>query len=607
MRITISNLLSAFGITVIAGLLTATGIQSYTIQELKIGGPVFHQLENGNNLVADVLPPPLYEINAYAIATEAMYHEELRADAPARLKKMQAEFEERKAFWAASDLEPSLKKELLDEVFPTADAFWKTMNERVIPAYASKDQNAQMEALDALKDAFWHHDKVVNALVAEANTYLRESTEAANAQSHRLSALALAAAGASIILFVAGLLIFRRRAIVPLSGMASYMSTLAGGDYSREVPYTGRSDEIGNMSHAVDVFRRAVLDRQAARKADEARKLQEIEDERQRAAAKVAEDARRQEVIVHLSEGLDKLSKGDLAIRIEKPFDLAYETLRTRFNESVQHLARSFGSVQHGATIVRSGSQEITAATLDLARRTEQQAATIEEAAAAIEEVTTTVRTSSERAREAAQVMESTRAGAEKSASVVNQAIAAMERIAASSGEIGKIISVIDEIAFQTNLLALNAGVEAARAGDAGKGFAVVAQEVRELASRSAAAAKEIKALIDTSSTQVNSGVDLVNRTGHSLAEIESQIRKVNQIIDDIVVASNEQASAIGEINASINQMDHVTQKNAAMAEETSVACRGLSEEVQTLESVVRQFSIGNTPAGASAPARRVA
>jgi methyl-accepting chemotaxis protein len=607
MRVTISGLLSVFGITVIAGLLTATGIQSYTIQELKIGGPVFHQLENGNNLVADILPPPLYEINAYAIATEAMYHEELRGDAPALLEKMQKDFEDRKSYWAASDLEPPLKKELAEEVVPTADAFWKTMNERVIPAYSSKDRQTQMDALDALKDAFWTHDKAVNRLVANADRYLRNSTASANARSHTLSILALSAAGISILLFVAGLLILRRRAIVPVSGMASYMASLAGGDYTREVPYTGRADEIGDMSHAVDIFRRAVLERQAARKADETRRLKEIEDERERAAAKATEDARRQQVIAHLSEGLEKLSRGNLAARIDQPFDTAYEQLRMRFNESVQHLATSFGSVQNGATIVRSGSQEITAATLDLARRTEQQAATIEEAAAAIEEITTTVRTSSERAREAARVMESTRAGAEKSAIVVNDAIAAMERIASSSGEIGKIINVIDNIAFQTNLLALNAGVEAARAGEAGKGFAVVAQEVRELASRSAAAAKEIKTLIDTSSTQVRGGVDLVNMTGQTLADIESQIRIVNQIIDDIVVASNEQASAIGEINASINQMDHVTQKNAAMAEETSIACRGLSEEVHTLESVVRQFTIGNVPAGSAAPVRRVA
>ncbi|MET3613043.1 methyl-accepting chemotaxis protein [Rhizobium aquaticum] len=594
MRVTISRLLNIFGATVAVGLVAATAIQTYTIYELKIGGPEFHQLENGNNLVADVLPPPLYEINAYAIATEAMYHDELRVQAPARLKKLEKDFLDRKDYWAASDLKESLKKELASEVIPTAEAFWKAVDEKVVPAYASKDPEVQMAAMDALKEAFWVHDKAANALIANANDYLKSATEEANALSALLTWVALAAATISMLLFWAGLSIFRRRAIVPLSGMAAYMESLASGDYSKDVPYAGRKDEIGNMSRAVDVFRHAVLDRQAARKADEARRARENEDERQRLAATAAEDARRREVIARLSEGLDKLSAGNLAATIDQPFDPAYEALRERFNGSVSHLAKSFATVQHGATIVRSGSHEITAATLDLARRTEQQAATIEEAAAAIEEITTTVRNSSERAREAARVMEITRVGAEKSATVVNDAIAAMQRITSSSGEIGKIISVIDEIAFQTNLLALNAGVEAARAGEAGKGFAVVAQEVRELAGRSASAAKEIKALIDASATQVNSGVDLVNKTGHALTEIESQIRKVNQIIDEIVTASTEQASAIGGINASISEMDHVTQKNAAMAEETSVACRGLSEEVQTLEGVVNQFIISD-------------
>jgi methyl-accepting chemotaxis protein len=603
MRVTISRLLNTFGATVAVGLIGATAIQTFTIHDLKIGGPEFHQLENGNNLVADVLPPPLYEINAYALATEAMYHEELRAEAPARLKKLEKDFLERKDYWASSDLKQSLKTELAEKVIPTAEAFWKTVDEKVIPAYGSKDQEVQMAAMDALKDAFWIHDTAANELIANANDYLKSATQEANSLSALLTWVALAAAAVSILLFWIGLYIFRRRAIVPLSGMAGYMESLAGGDYSKDVPYAGRNDEIGNMSHAVDVFRHAVLERQAARKIEETRRAEEIEEERRRLAATAAEDARRQQVIARLSEGLDKLSAGNLAANIDQPFDAAYEALRQRFNESVSHLSKSFAAVQHGATIVRSGSHEITSATVDLARRTEQQAATIEEAAAAIEEITTTVRNSSERAREAARVMEITRMGAEKSASVVSEAISAMQRITSSSGEIGKIISVIDEIAFQTNLLALNAGVEAARAGDAGKGFAVVAQEVRELAGRSASAAKEIKALIDASATQVSSGVDLVNRTGHSLNEIESQIRKVNQIIDEIVTASSEQASAIGGINASISEMDHVTQKNAAMAEETSVACRGLSEEVQTLEGVVNQFIIA--PGGQTRTAAR--
>jgi methyl-accepting chemotaxis protein len=168
-----------------------------------------------------------------------------------------------------------------------------------------------------------------------------------------------------------------------------------------------------------------------------------------------------------------------------------------------------------------------------------------------------------------------------------------MERIEESSKQISQIISVIDDIAFQTNLLALNAGVEAARAGEAGKGFAVVAQEVRELAGRSANAAKEIKTLIETSSTQVGTGVTLVNQTGTALGEIESQVSKINDLIQSIVTGAREQSTALAEINSAINQMDQTTQQNAAMVEETNAATQGLSGEAVKLEGLVRRFNTG--------------
>jgi methyl-accepting chemotaxis protein len=242
--------------------------------------------------------------------------------------------------------------------------------------------------------------------------------------------------------------------------------------------------------------------------------------------------------------------------------------------------------------VINSGAAEIRSAADDLARRTEQQAASLEETAAALEQITTTVRDSTKRAEEASVLVERTRSGAEKSGGVVRNAVAAMNEIAKSSSEISNIIGVIDDIAFQTNLLALNAGVEAARAGEAGKGFAVVAQEVRELAQRSAKAAKEIKLLITTSENQVNTGVNLVGETGTALVQIEAEVTEITRHVRAIVEAAREQSTGIQEINTAVNTMDQGTQQNAAMVEETNAASHSLAKEASALNTLLGQFTL---------------
>ena len=354
------------------------------------------------------------------------------------------------------------------------------------------------QALAELKTSFHHHEAAVNELVAMADAFLKEQEASAAAETSVLSAVALISSIASVFLLLAGLWYFRRRAVQPLAAMSSYMQTLAAGDYGQDVPYADRSDEIGAVAKSVAIFRGAAIERRNAhQRADEERRQQ---DERDAVLGrqKDAEEAGRLQVIQQLTCGLERLSNGDLSIRIEQPFAAEYEDLRTEFNGSVERLAETISTVLHTSARLGTNSSEIAGATDDLAKRTELQAASLEQTASAFDEITVTVRNSSERAREASTVMAAAKDGAEKSALVVRDAVAAMERIAGSSTQICQIITVIDEIAFQTNLLALNAGVEAARAGEAGKGFAVVAQEVRELAGRSAKAAQEIKALIES-------------------------------------------------------------------------------------------------------------
>ena len=274
---------------------------------------------------------------------------------------------------------------------------------------------------------------------------------------------------------------------------------------------------------------------------------------------------------------------------------------------AMDKLQETMKAIAHNTQGVRAGAGEITQASDDLSRRTEQQAASLEETAAALDQITATVRKTAEGANEARSAAATAKTDAERSGEVVRETVNAMSGIEASSKQIGNIIGVIDEIAFQTNLLALNAGVEAARAGDAGRGFAVVATEVRALAQRSADAAKEIKTLISASSQQVDAGVKLVGETGKSLERIVAQVAKLNGLVGDIAASAQEQATGLNQVNTAVNQMDQVTQQNAAMVEQSTAASHSLADEAAELARLVGQFQIGQLAEirAAKPPARR--
>ena len=255
-------------------------------------------------------------------------------------------------------------------------------------------------------------------------------------------------------------------------------------------------------------------------------------------------------------------------------------------------LSDAFGEIINSIRQSTADTRELSGATEDMAKRTEQQAAALEETAAAVEEISVISKQSEERVREARQIVDAASEQAALSGQTVNDAISAMGKIEESSKKITQIISVIDEISFQTNLLALNAGVEAARAGEAGRGFAVVAQEVRELAQRSASAAREIKDLIDASFDDVLRGVSLVNKTGETLSSIGGQVRVISEHFGLISTAAREQATGISEINAAIGSMDQITQQNAAMVEQTNAATQHLLGINQTLGELVSRFSL---------------
>ena len=297
--------------------------------------------------------------------------------------------------------------------------------------------------------------------------------------------------------------------------------------------------------------------------------------------------------LVDLGAGLKRMAASDLEQPIKRTFAPALERSRLDFNTAQEMLRSTMLGITEGVNLVATGGQEITKAADDLSSRTEQQAASLEETAAALDQVTATVKKTTDGAKQARSVVSEARSDAETSGDIVRQTVEAMSRIEKSSQEISQIIGVIDEIAFQTNLLALNAGVEAARAGEAGRGFAVVASEVRALAQRSAEAAKEIKGLITTSNTEVGHGVKLVAETGKSLARIIGKVTEINSVVADIAAGAEEQSTALQQVNTAVNQMDHTTQQNAAMAEEATAAARSMMRETEKLSAMVGEFRLG--------------
>jgi methyl-accepting chemotaxis protein len=481
--------------------------------------------------------------------------------------------------------------------------------------------------------------ETARATQSDAMSQMNNAIGEAQGNARRTTELAILTATGAIVLSILISVLATITIGRPLGRLTGIIRRLSEREFDLDIPFRKRRDEIGALARAADVFRdngikqmklekeknrelaeKAEIERsareaaeaerrsaiangeeasaEAMRQADEARRLSALQ--KQAEIEKARQEREQTEILSKLADALGKLSNGALNITIPDELSGDYEQLRCDFNSAASGLLEAMVDIVQNAGDIEAQTTELSSSNADLARRTETQAATLNQTSEALGQLTRSVQAVSEGAQVVDEVVENAQNDAEKSGHVVQDAIQAMEEIKKTSGEITKITSVINEIAFQTNLLALNAGVEAARAGEAGRGFAVVASEVRALAQRSAEASQDINTLIANSERQINDGAELVSQAGNTLSGLVGSVEEVSEHLKTITASTREQSAGLTEINLAINELDSVTQQNAAMFEETAAASQALQGQAENLFRTVGRFDVEQREASAT-------
>lgn len=549
-RLSLSSAIIAFGIVLVIGFTAVVSTSLYALRELKIGGPLYSDIKLGNDLIADILPPPEYVIEAYLEATLAMREPEQLAAHGERLVQLRKDYDERKAFWVSSSLSADLKAALVSKSDAEVQKFWKILTDQLLPALKSKDMAGAERAYAQVKDAYTAHRAVIDSIVENANKQNADMEKLAADRDSSILYILLGVAAAVLAFIAAGLLGVALGVVRPIVRMTDTMQTLATGVLAVDIPFAHRQDEVGSMAGALQVFKQGAIENS---------RLREEQLQKEQEAALAKRDALHQ-----------------MAETVERETGRSVDTA----SATTQGVERAASSLSEIARSLSSESQAVAAASTQALGSSQTVSAAAEELSASIREIATQVaRTST--------VTKSAVAGRERARSTIQALADAVKKIAEVSDLIGG-------IAGQTNLLALNATIEAARAGDAGRGFAVVAAEVKSLSDQTAKSTEEITRLIAEVQASTQAAVDAVETMGGHIVEIDGVATSVAAAMEEqdaatreIARSISESASAAKEVSAKIANVSRDAASVNERAADVRQAIAGMAGTLESLRSVV--------------------